>query len=72
MNNERQILLQTLLTEWFKEEIKNDSQFWNKNKVAVILKNNLKLLDRWKQKRRGKSFNKGNNFRFSKESANNW
>ena len=72
MNISEQRTLKSLLAQWFREESKVETYFWNQNEVAVLIKENMELLDHWKQRRRGKSFRKGNQIGFKKDDSNNW
>ena len=45
--------LAAALKEWFNNIDTYKDHFWTRNKVAVLLKNQLKLIGRWKNRRRG-------------------
>lgn len=48
--------LENLLIQWFednKNEIINKPHFWNRNKIANLIRKHLVAIGKWKNKRRG-------------------
>ena len=55
MTNENKELLEKLLIEWFNNLDKDlDINFWARNGVGAILKDELKKLSHWKNKSKGR------------------
>ena len=47
--------LEKALLEWF-DKHKNQRDVWSRNRIAILLKYQLKRLNHWKNKARGKAF----------------
>lgn len=57
MNKEKINLLAELLEEWFKNYTMDGRNFLNQNKIAKLIKKNLKKSNNWKNQPRGKQNN---------------